>query len=551
MNIRVISVLLCAVCFCSCVERSEYWQTIKSVEPYIEERPDSALVVLQGMNTRKLSEGEERAKYALYLSMAMDNNYIDRTDFDILQPAIDYYKENGSDTDKQRTLYYEGRIYHNQGDESAAMECYLKALDCGVKSDDIVTKARILVAQSNIYYSLMQWNKVCDVNLQAADIFYRLDDIKNYINCNLKAVSSFIQQGEYEFAKTYLDKCSNYIEAMPAKTLGNYYSGYITYLIYDNFHRDTISKAVKGYVESVPEENIDYMTLANAYIKLEDFDNALEAASNYRRYRNTEPEHRYYALLSEIYQKQGKYKEALQHYITFNKLNSASITPIFKDDTQFMEDKHILELQAMNERKDKNIAILLSAILCVTIICVAVYIRSCLRERAMKQSLAEQEAERYRMLYQQVEYEKENLSELLSQSSDLDKETRTVVAQRLELLNKFFAVYITNNSDINRSADKELEELLANKDAFMSSTRLAFTGSHPDFIKYLEKHNLTEWEIEYCCLYALGLKGKEVGTYIKLRSHYNISSEIREKLGLGETDTNLGIYIRKLLDRVS
>ena len=216
-----------------------------------------------------------------------------------------------------------------------------------------------------------------------------------------------------------------------------------------------------------------------------------------------------------------------------------------------MEDKHILELQAMNERKDKNIAILLSAILCVTIIFVAVYIRSRFRERAMKQSLAEQEAERYRMLYQQVEYEKENLSELLSQSSDLDKETRTVVAQRLELLNKFFAVYITNNSDINRSADKELEELLANKDAFMSSTRLAFTGSHPDFIKYLERHNLTEWEIEYCCLYALGLKGKEVGTYIKLRSHYNISSEIREKLGLGETDTNLGIYIRKLLDRVS
>ena len=87
MNIRVISVLLCAVCFCSCVERSEYWQTIKSVEPYIEERPDSALVVLQGMNTRKLSEGEERAKYALYLSMAMDKNYIDRTDFDVLLPA--------------------------------------------------------------------------------------------------------------------------------------------------------------------------------------------------------------------------------------------------------------------------------------------------------------------------------------------------------------------------------------------------------------------------------------------------------------------------------
>ena len=92
-----------------------------------------------------------------------------------------------------------------------------------------------------------------------------------------------------------------------------------------------------------------------------------------------------------------------------------------------------------------------------------------------------------------------------------------------------------------------MEELLANKDTFMVSTKLAFAGSHPKFIKYLEERGLTDWEISYCCLYALGLKGKEVGSYIKMRSHYNNSSEVREKLGINEHDTNLGIYIRKLL----
>ena len=45
----------------------------------------------------------------------------------------------------------------------------------------------------------------------------------------------------------------------------------------------------------------------------------------------------------------------------------------------------------------------------------------------------------------------------------------------------------------------------------------------------------------------MGLKGREVGTYIKMRSHYNVSSDIREKLGINEHDTNLGIYLRKLL----
>ena len=81
----------------------------------------------------------------------------------------------------------------------------------------------------------------------------------------------------------------------------------------------------------------------------------------------------------------------------------------------------------------------------------------------------------------------------------------------------------------------------------MDSTRLAFKASHPQFINHLKEHGLTEWEINYCCLYAMGLKGREVGTYIKMRSHYNVSSDIREKLGINEHDTNLGIYLRKLL----
>ena len=92
-----------------------------------------------------------------------------------------------------------------------------------------------------------------------------------------------------------------------------------------------------------------------------------------------------------------------------------------------------------------------------------------------------------------------------------------------------------------------MDALIANREIFMDSTRLSFAASHPQFIKHLEEHGLTEWEINYCCLYALGLKGKEVGTYIKMRSHYNVSSDIREKLGINEHDTNLGIYLRKLL----
>ena len=81
----------------------------------------------------------------------------------------------------------------------------------------------------------------------------------------------------------------------------------------------------------------------------------------------------------------------------------------------------------------------------------------------------------------------------------------------------------------------------------MTSNKLAVRTSNPAFIEYLEKCGMTPEEINYACLYVIGLTGKEVGSYIQLKRHYHISSDIRRKLGLDPKDTNLGIYLRKLM----
>lgn len=83
----------------------------------------------------------------------------------------------------------------------------------------------------------------------------------------------------------------------------------------------------------------------------------------------------------------------------------------------------------------------------------------------------------------------------------------------------------------------------------MDSTRLAFKASHPDFMAYLEKHGLNEAEQNYVCLYAIGLRGKEIGAYIQIKRHYHMSTDIRKKLGLNQDDTNLGLHIRNLMKK--
>lgn len=124
---------------------------------------------------------------------------------------------------------------------------------------------------------------------------------------------------------------------------------------------------------------------------------------------------------------------------------------------------------------------------------------------------------------------------------------RQIIRQRLELLNSLLAKEITANESYAKPYRAWIDSIYKDKTAFMDSTRLAFQASHPGFIRYLEEHDLNNNEINYLCLYAIGLRGKEVGEYINKPGHVNISSAIRKKLGLDRHETNIGIYVRRLM----
>ncbi|MDE6633187.1 MAG: hypothetical protein K2K23_09335 [Muribaculaceae bacterium] len=164
-------------------------------------------------------------------------------------------------------------------------------------------------------------------------------------------------------------------------------------------------------------------------------------------------------------------------------------------------------------------------------------------ERDKKALEAENLAHRVEVL----EGESESLKALLDTPDEIPAEVQQAIKTRIEMLNSLLAGYITDNSKYEEPYDIWVKQLTDNTAEFMNSNRLAFQASHPKFIRYFEEHGLTESEINYVCLYAIGLRGKEVGNYMKKRSHVNISSAIRKKLGIDKHDTNIGIYVRKLL----
>ena len=543
-----ISILVATLCMLSCSRHSAHWETLTQVDTFIEAQPDSALKVLQRIDEQELLNKEERAKYALLLSMALDKNYVDKTDFEVLQPAIDYYQNHGTATDKLRTYYYLGRIYQNQQKhDELALQCFAKAITDGEASEDILTKARVLFTQGRIYGTIYKWDKSLTTYLEAAEYFKRMGRTSSYINCIASVINVYTIIGDTAQTEKYIALAQEDLDKCSAKIKAHFYSTYLTYLATYGQDENNIQIAIDEYLSISTTSGTDWLSVANAYVETGNTSAAMDALSRHGKPINVPQRLKYQALLSQVYKSAGNYKEAMDVYEQYVALTDSLEYARVKSDIQFVEEKHALELKNVREKAKNNITILIAVVVGVIILSLLIIARYRLRMKTAESELAKQEKERYMQLYAQMEQERDSLTELLEQNKGLDQAARDALLGRIALLNRFFMANITNNPDASRKVDKEIDALLKNKEEFMTSTRMAFAGSHPHFIKHLERCGLNEWEMGYCCLYALGLKGKEIGEYIQMKSHFNNSSDIRKKLGLPEHGTTLGTHIRQLL----
>lgn len=512
----------------------------------METRPDSARTVLESMDTDSMSR-KNRAKHALLLSMALDKAYEDREDFEILQPAIDYYGKHGNATDKLRALYYQGKLLLNAGDDAAAMECFYDALNFGHESPDALTKARLLAMQGNIYYSRTEFEQACNVYLQAAEYFYNNEYTESYVSCLLKAAKGFTQEYHYDKAREQLDAVRKCLPYVTIEMVGAYYAIVLIWQVETESSYAELLQTLREYEREVPATALDYNTLAVAYGYIGEYDKALGSLSKVPADDENDIKRRN-AIAIDIYESVGRYKDALESYRQFNEMNDSLIYAVYNQNVCMMEERHALEL-AVQKGLMAKARIIFSAILALLLmLIVVVYYRYRLNIRHMRQTVAEQELEHYKMQAEQLAEEHDNLTELLAAANGvMDEEVVSAINKRLGLLNHFLAAYITSDNKLALKADKEILDLLGDKESFVSSTRLTFLGSHPHFIKHLEECGLTDREVELCCLYALGLNGKSIGVYFDEHSLYKISSNIRKKLGMDAHSTNLCLHVRKLL----
>lgn len=542
---QYIIVIISALCLASCSHHSKHWETLTQIETFVEENPDSALSVLQGIEVDDLSGSEEKAKHALLLLMALDKNDVAETDFEILHPAIDYYKNNGTPTEQMLTLFYQGQIHRINSQYAQALACFGEAIKIDENSKDIQTKARIYDAQGGVYRVLTKWDETIKSKLCAAEYFSKLNNTDSYVSSLLDVFYTYTQNGDSISAGRYHNKCNDYLKDISSKTRNKYYCYYLNYLIATN-KLNVIENTIQEYLSEVPANNLDYLSLAYAYMALGDINKVAEALSKNELPADKENILRQYAIVAALNAHMQEGRDMLKSSKEFFIERDSLIYSLYENDIQYMHQKNSAKLQQEREKLKKHTkTIIITSVILVLFI--ALYLlRKRLQNSRIKNIILESEKTLYENMYKEVLSERDSLNDMLTNSS-IREETMTIIRKRLEVLNAIVVSHLSDRESDNKRANEQLQNLIANREVFIKSTRLTLEENYPHFFAYLHDKGLEEFEIDFCCLYAIGMKGKEVKAYTNQNRHYKDSSEVRQKLGLVESDTNLSNFLQKLL----
>ena len=120
-----ILLLLEAVSGCTSPVRRQ----LDRAEAVMESALDSALAILDSIDTASLTRASDRALYALLLTQGRIKTYEVLTDDSLISTAVSYYEDHGPDSNLMKSLFYQGEILFSRGELNKSLENQLNSLE--------------------------------------------------------------------------------------------------------------------------------------------------------------------------------------------------------------------------------------------------------------------------------------------------------------------------------------------------------------------------------------------------------------------------------------
>ncbi len=537
MNMRrILSLIFSSCVILSCASHRQVHSDLKQADAIMFQHPDSALAILQGISPNELITQEERAYHALLLSQALDRNGIIVKNDSIITPALDYYRNHGSQDLKLRNCYYAATIADNAGDTEAAMEWLARGEAHIPQANDLYHAGHIYLMKSRLYKDQYDYSAALDNDLKSSSYFKENQYLPKYALSQISLADDYLHMDNLAAAGEALDVLVPYWNDLSINVKADYFETRIDVAAAAN---DTL------YVTALKDSCFSqisnralrpWLAISYAYSSSGMLDSALYVLGEYSRYFPESLDNDYYTRLAEVYEKQGDYTSSVAMLKKANEADKKFIKEVMNSDTRFMEERYRTQLEQLRQKHlITTLIAVFSGLLLIGWISISFFRRAWKKTQFSLNSLSSQ--------YETLQKERDALWEAHQKSDMMNEETRKVVTERLALLDKVLLGHITSNPADSKAANEGIGKLLQNKDEFINSTAISFAASHPKFVDFLKQHNLTQWEIGYCCLFLMGMYSKDIEPHFSKAASNTYNSTIRNKLGLSLNGQKLKTYL--------
>lgn len=523
-NLNIICLL--AVCFFACNRHSSN-PFLQQVDSLLEEKPDSAFILLQSISSLEEMPEVDRAYYALLLAAATDKKELPLLPCDsLLEFALDYYGDD--DKEMAIALLYKGRLLAQMNDKEAAIEKNLEALDI-LQDYPEDTKYRRLV-----YGALGVWYGDCGLYDKALEVleqsllysFTAKDSSISYNGMGFVYGMQEKQDSSTNYQRKALDYA--YLSGDSSLIITSLHNISVQYDVLEN--TDSAISYARKVVSMISSENergksIYYYNLGDLYLNVKERDSA-KYYLNYALSLPSAPISLYYSL-AYLEEQLGNYEKA-HHFMKKyalkldSVLDAESVTQV-----QHLVYKHQTEMSVKNEQMQSRrmIWIIVSLFIVSAFIIIIIYQNRINRKKKehslLRQSLKHAD-EKMQTMREQIE-ENESVITLLHSQQDknvAEIERREQVIAKLKKEISHSHTFLFKQTPIYEkvealSTQEEIKEKKKRKPLSPRDTEIlkeTVFEIYSDYVSSLKaKHPLlSENDVFLLCLQHIGLSSLRI-----------------------------------------
>lgn len=207
---RILFFSVILIAFASSCSNTEIKKKLDSAESLLQPKPDSCLSIMESIVPSDLKTKEERARYALLMSAAMDKNYIDVASDSLIKVAVDYYSVRNDQRRRMMAHYYQGLALNYAGEYTASMIALEKSEKDALSLGDHLYAGLVLHRKGDIFNTTMN-NQAAQSCIQSAITHFKFLDNPDYAAyAELGLANSYLNSHDFSKAEQQLESVLEY-----------------------------------------------------------------------------------------------------------------------------------------------------------------------------------------------------------------------------------------------------------------------------------------------------------------------------------------------------